>query len=61
MPSDFDCLISFGKALHHFGANEEKALSPIDLNRVDGTVKRSDSDERRSHTGVKGIKTSDRC
>ncbi len=30
-------LISIGKEFHSFGANEEKALSPIDLKRVKGT------------------------
>ncbi len=39
------CLISIGKEFHSFGANEEKALSPIDLKRVKGTVRRPVSDE----------------
>ncbi len=46
------CLISIGKEFHSFGANEEKALSPIDLKRVKGTVRRPVSDERRSRVGV---------
>ncbi len=46
------CLISIGKEFHSFGANEEKALSPINLKRVKGTVRRPVSDKRRSRVWI---------
>ncbi len=46
------CLISIGKEFHSFGANEEKALSPINLKRVKGTVRRPVLDKRRSRVWI---------
>ncbi len=43
-----DCLISEGREFQSFGAQDEKARSPIDHRRVGGITKRPESEERRS-------------
>lgn len=50
--NDSACLISMGREFQRFGAQEEKARSPIECKRVGGTTKRPESEKRRSHLGV---------
>ncbi len=49
---DSACLISEGRDFQSFGAQDEKARSPIDRRRVRGITKRPESEERRSRFGV---------
>ncbi len=49
---DSACLISEGREFQSFGAQDEKAWSPIDRRRVGGITRRPESEERRSRLGV---------